>query len=56
MNGEVHTFVIDDQQHHQMIEINAKLARLCMMHGMCHILNLCYMMWKRGKNVSFVSP
>jgi hypothetical protein len=28
MNNEVHMFVVDDQDHPQMIEIHAKLQRL----------------------------
>jgi hypothetical protein len=38
VNNEVHTFVVDDQDHPLMIEIHAELQDcqgLCMMQGMC---------------------
>jgi hypothetical protein len=48
VDNKVHTFVVDDQDHPQMLEIYAELKSLSgLMHdalGMCHILQLCYMM------------
>jgi hypothetical protein len=35
VNNEVHTFIVDDQNHPQMIEIHAELQRLLgLMHDM----------------------
>ncbi len=38
VNNEVHTFVVDDQDHPQMIEIHAELQRLSgLMHDAGHV-------------------
>ncbi len=48
VDNKVNTFVVDDQDHPQMVEICAELKSLSgLMHdalGMCHIPQLCYMM------------
>jgi hypothetical protein len=55
VTNEVHTFVVDDQDHPQMIEICAELKRLSgLMYDVeyvPYILNLCYMTWKKKKKV-----
>jgi hypothetical protein len=53
VNGEVHVFVVDDQEHPQMLEIHTgqrdSLCR-CMMLGMCQIRNLFCMMWRKKRS------
>jgi hypothetical protein len=41
-NKEVHTFVVEDQDHPQMIEIHAELQRLSgLMHDVCALNEIC---------------
>ncbi len=53
VNNEVHTFVVEDQYHPQMIEIHGELQRLLgLMHdlrGTCLVRNLFYTMWKKKR-------
>jgi hypothetical protein len=37
LNNEVHRFVVDDQDHHQMIEICAELKRFSGLMMMCSL-------------------
>jgi hypothetical protein len=58
VDNEVHIFLVEYQDHPQLIEIHAKLQRLLgLMHdaGTCLVQNLFCEMWRR-KGSSFVSP
>jgi hypothetical protein len=59
VNNMVHKFVVEDQDHPQMIEIHAELLRLSgHIHdaGMCLVQNLFCMMWKkRNRCVTIVT-
>ncbi len=60
VNNEVHTFVVHNQDHPQMIEVCAEPQRLswgsCIMWGTWLILNWFCKMWKKKKRCSiFVS-
>ncbi len=53
VNKEVHTFVVEDQDHPQMIEIHGELQRLSgLMHdvrGMRLVQNPFYIMWTKKR-------
>jgi hypothetical protein len=52
VNNEVHTFVVDDQDHPPIIEIRAELKRLYRQMqeaGYVPDTKLCYMMWRKKK-------
>jgi hypothetical protein len=57
VNNEVHTIVVDIQDHPQMTEFHAELQSCqgsCIMQGMCHLQNLFCMMWQRKKKRCFI--
>ncbi len=46
----MHTFVVDDKDHPQMIKICTELCQgSCLIEDICHILNYCCMMWKKKR-------
>ncbi len=45
VNNEVHTFVVDNQDHHQMIEIHAELQRLSrLMHNAGYVPSMKFVL------------